>query len=128
MHNERNIPSALYVVLTLVCVLLACSVLNGTAFASGTESNVQDVEENSETDVLPSEEQSGETDVENDSVSYSTEIVFEPMELDELGTASLSDVYNALVNIYNLGLMSFIVALMIWTYHMITKAFRRFIY
>ena len=128
MHNERNIPSALYVVLTLVCVLLACSVLNSTAFASGTESNVQDVEESAETDVLPSEEQSGETDVESDSVSYSTEIVFEPMELDELGAASLSDVYNALVNIYNLGLMSFIVALMIWTYHMITKAFRRFIY
>ena len=45
----------------------------------------------------------------------------------ESGQATQTDIYNALVSIHNLGLFSFIVFLMVWTYNLITSAFRRFI-
>lgn len=45
----------------------------------------------------------------------------------ESGQATQTDIYNALVSIHNLGLLSFIVFLMVWTYNLITSAFRRFI-
>ena len=45
----------------------------------------------------------------------------------ENGLATQTDIYNVLVSIHNLGLLSFIVALMLWTYKIITSSFRRFI-
>lgn len=126
--RERNVRVFLFLALTLMCVVLACSMLSGTAFASNLPSSMEVPQETGEEAVLQDEVSSGEDDMETVKTVSGTGLVFEPMEEDELGTASLSDIYNVLVNIYNLGLMIFIVALMIWTYHMITKSFRRFIY
>ena len=128
MNERRNVSPALYVVLTVVCVLLACAVLNGTAFATEFPTDLEVPESNSEETVLQTEISSGEADMENVNAAVENRIVFEPMELDQVGTSGLADIYNALVNIYNLCLLSYITFLIIWTYNMITKSFRRFIY
>ena len=53
--------------------------------------------------------------------------IFSPLERFESGEASLTDVYNALASIHNLLFLGLILALVVWSYNMITSAFRRFI-
>ena len=55
-------------------------------------------------------------------------LVFEPLGEKSDGTVTLEDLYNVMVRLYNFSLMAFIVALMVWTYNMLTSAFRRFLY
>ena len=127
---------------TFVLVCLLCGVVTSSVFASDLSNNDvvsgQEIEETNDTggetgtggtetgEDIPTIDSDGlsETVVE---VVTSEQKVFAPLPIIDEGEATQTDLYNALASIHNLGLLAFIVALIVWTYRMITSAYRRFI-
>lgn len=131
---KKNIYAIMFAVVIVFGFFISSSYsAGGIVHATGIEEETE--VENTLEDEEVAEENTPETDVQTpEEVVPGTQIddasllEFEPLALNYAEVVTYGDVYNLLVRIYNFMLMCFIVALIMWTYNMITKAFRRFIY